>query len=106
MSSVKAQFAMYRWMQCAIRRQNCRGIQADRSPAQVCEHATRLSDNYRQGRHVEDVHVCFDHDVESASREQVVVHKVAVATNAADLLYQSTVTGPSGCAREAFEVPA
>src|SRR5690606_14839442 len=59
--------------------QHAARVEIERAAVEVGEHAAGLFDDHGQRGHIEDVDVGFDHRVQRAARQQVVVEKIAVA---------------------------
>src|SRR6185437_13881456 len=82
--------ALPQWpMQCRNRGQHTARRQRQGRTGQIGHGAAGLPHDHGQRGNVQDVDVGFDHDVERATRQQVVVTEVAVAARAVHLVDQA-----------------
>ena len=69
-------------MQPAVGREHRSRLQRDRRAVEIGESPARLGDDRGAGGDVEDVHVRFDHRIDLAGRQQMIVQEIAVAADA------------------------
>ena len=69
-------------MERGVGRQDRACFEPDRLTVEVREQSTRFGHDNRQGRNIEDVDVRFDHGLDLAGRQQVIVVEIAIATDA------------------------
>src|ERR1700681_1352560 len=91
-------------MQRSIRRETRSHVETWHLTLQVRKCAARLADDYGERGDIQNIDVGFDYDVERAAREQVIVHKVAVAARAVGLFDEMAQGLPPRRAREALHV--
>src|ERR1700722_2267046 len=93
-----------RRVQRAVAGEHARGVESHRGALKVGEGAARLAHDHRERRYVEDVHVGLDYPLERAARQEVVVHEVTVAADAAHLTDEAPEPPPARIGGERLEV--
>src|SRR5580704_14802073 len=90
--------------QRAVAGEHARGLKSHRGALKVGERAARLAHDHRKGCDVEDVYVGLDDPLERTARQQVVVHEVTVAADAAHLTDEAPEPPPARIGGERLEV--
>src|SRR5215471_12371088 len=91
-------------VQWAVGGEHAGRAEAHRRPAQVGERATRFAYQHHESGDVENIDVGFDHHIQRTARQQVIVHEIAVATDAPGAAEELAEPPPVRRPREALAV--